>query len=319
MEDYPRTQLEFNDRFSTEKACRDYLIQIRWPNGFVCPGCGHRDAWSTKRDQYYCAKCNLQTSPTAGSIFHRTRKPLRLWFQAMWQITSQKYGANALGLQRVLDLGSYHTAWEWLHKLRCAMVRPNRERLSGLVEVDETYVGGVKSGKRGRGAEGKALVLIGVEDKDELGYGRIRLRQMPDASAVSLRKFIEENIESGSTIRTDGWKAYAGVPSWGYKHLIEVQSAHVGEYSLTLVHQIAGLLKRWLNGTYQGAVRASHLDYYLDEYTFRFNRRTSASRGKLFYRLVQQAMMIDPVPASKIRGGVASYIKDETEIYTPSD
>jgi transposase-like protein len=197
------------------------------------------------------------------------------------------------------------------------MVRPDRERLSGLVEVDETYVGGVKPGKRGRGAEGKALVLIGVEDKDALGFGRIRLQQMPDASAVSLRKFIKENIESGSTVRTDGWKGYACVPSWGYEHRIEIQSANVGEYSLTLVHQIASLLKRWLNGTYQGAVRASHLDYYLDEYTFRFNRRTSASRGKLFYRLVQQAMVTDPVSASELRGGGASGIENEAADLIP--
>ena len=317
MEDYPRTQMEFVDRFSSEQACRDYLIQMRWPNGFTCPGCGHNSAWSIKRDQLYCTKCNLQTSPTSGTIFHRTKKPLRLWFQAIWQITSQKYGANALGLQRVLGLGSYHTAWEWLHKLRRAMVRPNRELLSGLVEVDETYVGGVKPGKRGRGAEGKALVLVGVEDKSELGYGRIRLRQMPDASTASLRKFIEENIESGSTVRTDGWKGYTSVPSWGYKHHIEIQSANIGEYSLTLVHQIASLLKRWLNGTYQGAVRASHLDYYLDEYTFRFNRRTSASRGKLFYRLVQQAMMTDPVMASQLKGRITSEIENEAESPTP--
>jgi transposase-like protein len=221
----------------------------------------------------------------------------------MWSVTSQKYGANALGLQRVLGLGSYHTVWEWLHKLRRAMVRPGREKLSGIVEIDETYVGGPKSGKRGRGAEGKALVMIAVEDKDELGFGRIRLGRVEDASGNSLIRFVQDNVEIGSTVRTDGWNGYNGLSEKGYEHTIQEETGEVGEEMLPLAHRIASLMKRWLMGTYQGAVREQHLDYYLDEYTFRFNRRTSGSRGKLFYRLVQQAMMVDPVSASQIVGG----------------
>jgi transposase-like protein len=306
MEDYPQNQLEFTERFYSEEACRDYLFKIRWPHGFKCPRCGNLTAWATRRKQYRCRKCNLQTSITSGTIFHRTRKPLRLWFQAMWSITSQKYGANALGIQRVLGLGSYHTAWEWLHKFRRAMVRPGREKLSGLVEVDETYVGGPKSGKRGRGAGGKALVMIAVEDKDELGFGRIRLGRVVDASGNSLTRFIEDNIETGSTVRTDGWKGYKGISEKCYDHIVQFETGEVGEEMLPLVHRIASLMKRWLMGTYQGAVREQHLDYYLDEYTFRFNRRTSGSRGKLFYRLVQQAMLVDPVPAKQIVGGAES-------------
>lgn len=221
----------------------------------------------------------------------------------MWSVTSQKYGANALGLQRVIGLGSYHTAWEWLHKLRRAMVHPGRKKLSGVVEVDETYVGGPKPGKRGRGAEGKTLIVIAVEDKDELGLGRIRLGRVEDASGESLMRFIQDNVEIGSTIRTDGWKGYNGLWEQGYKHDIQKETGEVGEEMLPLVHRIASLMKRWLMGTYQGAVREHHLDYYLDEYTFRFNRRTSNSRGKLFYRLVQQALMVDPVTANQIVGG----------------
>ena len=221
MEDYPRTLPEFNERFSTEEACRSYLYEMRWPDGFECPRCGHRVAWPTNRDQYRCAACDVQTSVTSGTIFHQTRKPLRLWFQVMWHITSQKYGANALGLQRVLGLGGYHTAWEWLHKLRRAMVRPGREKLSGLVEVDETYIGGEKPGKRGRGAADKALVLIGVEDKEEFGFGRVRLRRIANASAESLTNFVGENIEPGSTVRTDGWKGYSGLSSHGYERHVE--------------------------------------------------------------------------------------------------
>jgi len=202
----------------------------------------------------------------------------------MWNIASQKYGANALGIQRVLGLGSYHTAWEWLHKLRCAMVRPGREKLSGVVEVDETYVGGQKLGKRGRGAVGKALVVIAIEDKNVLGFRRVRLGRVEDASGDSLTKFIEDNVEAGSTIRTDGWKGkgYNGLIDKGYEHVIQREMGKIGEEMLPLAHRIASLMKRWMLGTYQGAIRVQHLNYYLDEYTFRFNRRTSASRGKLF-------------------------------------
>lgn len=307
MEDYPKTITEFKERFATEEACQQYLIKLRWPDGFCCPHCAHTKAWETNRGLYRCCHCDIQTSVTGGTIFHDTRKPLRLWFEAMWHITSQKYGANALGLQRIVGFGSYRTAWQWLHKLRRAMVRSGRERLSDIVEVDETYVGGEKkTGKRGRGAAYKTLVVIAVEDKGEEGFGRIRLGCVVDSSSPSLTKFIEANIEPGSTVRTDGWKGYNSLSSKGYKHTIVKQSGSIGEDMLPLAHRVASLLKRWLLGTYQGAVRPSHLEYYLDEYTFRFNRRKSASRGKLFYRLVQQAVLVEPVRGKDIKGGNAN-------------
>lgn len=173
------------------------------------------------------------------------------------------------------------------------MIRPGRERLSGIVEIDETYVEGTKPGKRGRGAAGKYLVVIAVEDKDEPGFGRIRLGRVEDASSDSLMRFVEDNIETGSTVRTDGWSGYNDLCKNGYEHIIQEVTGELGKEMLPLVNRIASLMKRWLMGTYQGAVREQHLDYYLDEYTFRFNRRTSGSRGKLFYRLAQQAMMIE--------------------------
>lgn len=302
-EDYPRTLIEFEKRFSTEARCVEYLRALRWPEGFICPHCGEKDAWQTNRGLFHCIKCEAQTSVTAGTILHGTRKPLRLWFRAMWHITGQKYGANALGLQRVLNLGSYHTAWRWLHKLRRAMVRPGRDNLSGVVEVDETYVGGKKPGKRGRGAEGKALVGIAVEDKGEEGIGRIRLQHLEDASSASLTPFVKEVVQRGSTIRTDDWLGYNTLTENDFRHIV-IQSN-----DLKLTHLIAALMKRWLLGTYQGAVRPSHLLYYLDEFTFRFNRRTSASRGKLFYRLVQQAMMVDPAPAKTLKGPALAFLK----------
>ena len=217
----------------------------------------------------------------------------------MWQVTNQKYGANALGLQRALGLGSYRTAWSWLHKLRRALVRPGRDRLSGIVEVDETYIGGPRSGKSGRGAAGKALVLIAAQVK-ETGIGRIRLLKIADASVASLIPAVTQAIAPGAVIRTDGWSGYQPLKTFGYLHEVVRDDAEVGEDRLPSCHRVASLLKRWLLGTHQGAVSAEHLEYYLDEFTFRFNRRSSGSRGLLFYRLVQQAAACDPVPVKQI-------------------
>ena len=230
-----------------------------------------------------------------------TRKPLRMWFLAMWFVTSQKNGVSALGLQRVLGLGSYETAWTWLHKLRRAMVRPGRDGLSGEIEIDETYVGGPEEGKRGRQTEDKAIVVVAAE-KSGRGIGRIRLRRVADVSADSLIPFVQAVAVPGSTIHTDGWGGYARVPTLGYQHQVTVISggsdpAHV---VMPRVHNVASLLKRWLMGTHQGGIQLQHLDYYLDEFTFRFNRRRSQARGLLFHRLVQQAVASGPAPYHQI-------------------
>jgi len=213
---YPKTLLELENRFRSEHDCQEYLSKIRWPDGFICPHCEGRDAWRTGRGLFMCKRCNRQTSVTAGTIFHRSKKPLLLWFRATWHITTQKYGANALGLKRILGLGSYNTAWQWLHKFRRAMVRPGRDNLSGVVEIDETYIGGKKAGKRGRGAEGKMIVAVAVEDKGDEGIGRIRLGHLPDASAQSLHPFIHDTVQKGSRIRTDDWSGYEGIEKVGY-------------------------------------------------------------------------------------------------------
>ena len=304
VEDYPRSLTELEARFSTEQACRDYLLKLRWPEGFVCPRCGTRSAWTTNRNLLVCAGCQYQGSLTAGTIFQDTRKPLTLWFRAIWWVTTQKNGASALGLQRILGLGSYVTAWTWLHKLRRAMVRPGRDRLSGRVEVDETYVGGLEEGVRGRQTETKALVAIACEE-DGRGVGRIRLRHIQDASAASLHGFVQEAIEPGSVVHTDGWEGYAGLEAKGYQHKVTVLQRRRRSPSelLPRVHLVASLLKRWLLGTHQGAVSSDHLAYYLDEFTFRFNRRRSGSRGKLFYRLLQQAVAVEPSPYKGLVGG----------------
>ena len=302
--DYPRTLQEFDEWFATEKACADYLQRLRWPDKFHCPACGGTMAWATARGQMRCAGCHRQTSPSAGTIFDGTRKPLRNWFQAMWYVTSQKLGGSALGLQRVLGLGSYQTAWAWLHKLRRSMVRPGRDRLTGTIEVDETYVGGPESGVAGRKTETKSIVVVAAQEEGN-GIGRIRLRRVPNVSASSLLPFIRDAVEPGANVHTDGWVGYNGLNAAGYRHLVTniARSGQLAHDLLPRVHRIASLLKRWLLGTHQGAVSARHLDYYLDEYTFRFNRRRSRARGLLFYRLLQQAVNVDPVPYHRLVGG----------------
>jgi len=304
-EDYPGNLVEFSERFTSDDACRAYLERIRWPDGFRCPACGGTRAWPTGRlGLRECGGCHHQTSVTAGTIFEGTRKPLRLWFLAMWLITSEKNGISALGLQRELGFTRYETVWTWLHKLRRAMVRPGRDRLSGCVEVDETYLGGEEEGLRGREVEKKFIVAIAVEEDGE-GMGRIRLRRVEDVSGRSLLSFVQEAVQPGSVVHTDGWSGYANLARHGYQHEVTniSRSEELAHELLPRVHRVAALLKRWLLGTHQGAVGKYHLDYYLDEFTFRFNRRTSNQRGKLFYRLVQQAVQVDPVSWAEVAAG----------------
>jgi transposase-like protein len=297
-EDYPRTLLELERRFSTDEACARYLASLRWPGGWVCPRCAGQESWMVRRARWRCGNCRYEMSVAAGTVFQDSHLPLTTWFRAMWHVTVQKNGVSALGLQRVLGLGSYKTAWALLHKLRRAMVRPGRDRLSGLVEVDETYWGGEEEGVVGRLTEDKALLVVAAE-ADGQGIGRIRLRRLPDLTRESLHGFICQVVAPGSTVRTDGLNVYLGLE--GYTHDRQIQRHQPqGEHLLPRVHRVVSLLKRWLMGTHQGAVSHDHLDYYLDEFTFRFNRRKSVSRGKLFYRLAQQAVQVEPAPYSKL-------------------
>jgi len=300
VEEYPRTLTELEANFGTEEACRAYLARLRWPEGFRCPRCGSGRSWPVRGVLLECAGCGCQTSVTAGTIFQDTRTPLPVWFRAMWWVTTQKNGASALGLQRVLGLKSYETAWTWLHKLRRAMVRPGRDRLTGRVEVDECYVGGPEEGLPGRLNLEKALVVVAAQE-DGPGIGRIRMRQIIDASAESLVPFVQDAVEPGSVIHTDGWLGYLPLERKGYEHEVTfLKGKKTASQLMPRVHRVIALLKRWLLGTHQGAVSHKHLDYYLDEFTFRFNRRRSKSRGKLFFRLVQQAVAVEPMPLDHI-------------------
>jgi transposase-like protein len=301
MAEYPDGVRQFRAMFPDDDACRAYLVQVRWPAGARCPRCPQAKVWTLQPPFFRCAKCGYDFTVTVGTLFADTRLPLTLWFEAMWYVVNQKNGASALGVKRVLGV-SYLTAWRWLHKLRRAMVRPGRDRLGGTVEVDEVYVGGEQPGKRGRGAAGKALVVV-VAQADGGRIGRIRLAKVANASQPVLTKIVNQLVEPGSQVLTDAWDGYGGLKESGYDHQVVRGTALVGENLLPRANRVASLLQRWLLGTHQGAVAHSHLDYYLDEFVFRFNRRHSRSRGLLFYRLIQQALMIGPVRCSELVGG----------------
>ena len=299
-EKYPRDFQEFLQQFRTDDDCWHYLFEMRWPDGFQCPKCNGDKFWITEKKLIHCTLCEHQTSVTAGTIFHATRKPLILWFHVMWWVVAQKTGASAYNLADFMGFGSYETAWSWLHKLRRVMVRPNRERLVGTIEVDETYIGGRETGKgkKGRGAETKSLVVVATECVGKQ-IGRVRFRVISEASADELRSFITETIEPGSTIVTDGWNGYSFLKDFEiYKHEVKkiYGSGKQAHELLPHVHMVDSLVKRWINGTHQGNISPKHLSYYLDEYAFRFNRKLSTYRGKLFYRLILQAISISPKP-----------------------
>ncbi|MHB8189886.1 MAG: IS1595 family transposase [Ferrimicrobium sp.] len=295
---YPRSIGEFQSWFATDADCLDYLAWLRWPQGFVCPRCQNPSGWVVAGGSYKCTSCMRHTAVTAGTLFDRRRTPLTVWFAVCWMFATQKDGIPALGLQRTLEIGSYQTAWAMLHRLRSVLVRSGRDRLTGTVEVDETYFGGEEPGLRGGRQKGKkVLVGVAVELREPRGLGRCRMGVLTDASATSLERFISENVEPGSNLVTDGWSSYPQAVRDHYVHKpINVkrsgQPAHV---ALPGVHRVASLAKRWVLGTHQGSVADPHLQSYLNEFVFRFNRRGSRSRGLAFYRLLELAVDHDPV------------------------
>ncbi len=300
-EDFPKTQAEFDERFSDESACYEYLMEFRWSQGFRCVRCDNHDFWPSSRGLLICTRCEHQHSLTAGTIMHGTRKPLTDWFKAMWWFTTRKSGVNAINLKDLLGLGSYGTAWTWLHKLRTCTVRKDREKLEGQVEVDEFYIGGRHGGKRGRGSGHKCPVAAAVE-KQGRKLGRIRLQAIDDCSSEALIPFINLNVEKKSNVTTDGWSSYLPVKGQGdYDHERVIQADAEDKSSvLPGVHIVASLVKRLILGTFQGRFDKKHLQRYLDEYVFRFNRRNSKSIGKKFMRIVQQAVVTAPVSYSQI-------------------
>jgi transposase-like protein len=306
---YPRSVGEFQAWFRTDADCLDYLEWVRWPWGFVCPECGHSGGWRLGDGRLMCAACGHRTSVTAGTIFDRTRTPLTVWFTACWSFATAKDGISALSLQRSLEIGSQQTAWAMLHRLRSVLVRPGRDRLSGTVEVDETYIGGEEPGLRGGRAAGKKVLTgIAVEVKEPKGIGRCRMAVLADGSSASLHPFVTGHVEPGATVITDAWMGYHGLAGLGYAHQRRSQRAarargdDPGEL-LPAVHRVASLAKRWLLSTHQGSVDEAHLQSYLDEFVFRFNRRRSHSRGLVFYRVLELAVGHQPVRYRDIVAG----------------
>jgi transposase-like protein len=299
--DLPRDLPSFLARFGTDDRCRAYLFAARWPDGFRCAGCGHDRAWAHQaRLIYECAACGKQHSLLKGTIFEQTKTGLARWFLAIFLVSASKGGISAMELQRQMGFGSYQTAWTWLHKIRKAMVRPDRTPLSARVEADETYLGGPRPGGAGRGAAGKTRVAGAVESGRGQArgrrLGRLRLAVVPDVSARSLEGFLAGAVAKPATVATDGWSGYAGLAAAGYHHEPVNLAASWGDAALRLpaIHLVFGLAKRWLLGTHHGAVSKKHLAAYLDEFVFRFNRRTAKRLSHRFARVIEHAVQIRP-------------------------
>ena len=277
--------------------------------GVVCPECGHPRGWRLGDGRIMCASCGHRISVTAGTIFDKTRTPLTVWFTACWLFATAKNGISTLSLQRALEIGSVQTAWAMLHRLRSVLVRPGRDRLAGTVMVDETYIGGEEPGLRGGRARGKkVLVGIAVEVTEPKGIGRCRMALLADGSSASLHPFVTGHVESGATVITDAWMGYHGLAGLGYIHQRRSQRAARARGDdpgklLPAVHRVASLAKRWLLSTHQGSVEEAHLQSYLDEFVFRFNRRRSRSRGLVFYRVLELAVRHEPVRYRNIVAG----------------
>ena len=279
--DYPKTVTELAELFESEEMCINYLTRVRWPDGLRCEKCKGTSFWTSGATSglvYTCAACRHKTSLLAGTIFQDTKLPLRKWFRAMWEIVRKKLGTSALSFKDELGV-SYKTAWLMLHKLRRAMVTPGRFKLKGVVEVDETFYGSHEEGRPGRGAQDKALIAVAVEVVGKK-LGRCRMAIIDSASAEDLMPFTTDNVMEGSHVITDGWSGYSQLAKLGYGH--SVQSVSKDKEVLNHVHLVVSLLKRWLLGTLQGGVSKEQLGYYLDEFVFRFNRRTSKNRRFFF-------------------------------------
>jgi len=293
---YPGNLAALRSWFPDDAACLDYLDWLRWPDGFRCAHCGSGKGWRLAEGGWSCGGCRKRVRVLAGTVFQDTRTPLTVWFEAAWLMAVTKNGVSAASLRPLLGLGSYETAWAMCHKLRTAMGRTSADLLSGDVEVDETFIGGVKTGgKRGRGAPGKAYVVIAVESREK-GFGRCRLQVVEKIDAVHLGEFLHRHIAPGSVVISDALQSYppAIADTYGHKPFnIKRTGLHAQEV-LPGVHRVASLLKRWLAGTHQSGVSAEHLQSYLDEFTFRFNRRHSRARGLLFFRLLEGAVIAAP-------------------------
>jgi transposase-like protein len=294
--------------FGTNEVCAELLSRLRWPDGFRCGRCGSTNAWYARRGLYRCSSCDRQTSVTAGTLLQGTRKPLTAWFRAMWHVATEPDGISALEIQRILGLGSYRTAWTWLHKLRRAMVAP-QDRLGGIVAVDEDYVGADLGGDRRRGGVAESLVFAAVTYRQGRP-GQIRLCRVPDRTKASLHAAILQSVALGTLIHSGPEDGYEGLRLYGYRHQAIPRAATGRREPLPLVAQVLDSLNAWLLATPRGAVRPSHLDFYLDEFSFRYNHRR-LRRSTAFYRLLSQAVRARPVRDDDLHGRTVPLLRSQ--------
>ena len=280
--EFPKTLPEFEAAFPDDEACRRFLIEVRWGGQPRCVRCGCSDVWGLSNGRFECPACGYQTSVTAGTPLHGTRKPLRLWFRAIWEMVARKNGISAKDLQRLMGFGSYRTAWVWLHKLRRCMVRPARERLDGTIQIDDAYVGGLDR-RPGRPNGNKAVLLVATEPG-----GRVRLEHAPNLTGLTINQFARRNLSEAARVTSDGYRSYSAKSLGGRAHAPHLQKRkrHLPADPLQQAHFAVSLVKRWLIGTHHGAVREKHLQAYLDEFEFRYNRRKTNGTGRLVARLL---------------------------------
>jgi len=292
--EFPATLAEFEERFPNEDACREYLIELRWCGRPRCGRCDCDRTWELENGRFECQECGHQTSVTAGTLLHGTRKPLRMWFRAMWELAVRKGGINACELQRLMGFGSYETAWSWLHKLRRAMRGRPSTGLTGAVVADESYLGG-KGKVRGRGTT-KQVILIAAED----GGGRTRLAAARDVSAQSIASFIDRGLDRSAQVTTDGWRGYSNNALDGRSHTAVRAADAQGKDPVVMCHIVSALLKRWWLGTFHGSMSAKHMPAYLEDFTFRFNRRKTLGIGRITARLLHLAVSCVPITRAQI-------------------
>lgn len=288
---FPRTAQDFEAAFPDEAACRKLLIELRWGGQPACVRCGSERTWELANGRFECRSCGHQISVTAGTPLQGTRKPLKLWFRALWEMAARKNGISAKDLQRILGFGSYETAWVWMQKLRRCMVRHDRSRLEGHVVVDDAYFG-AKSGRPGRPAEQKAAIFVAAEED-----GRIRLEHAPDLSTSSVRSFVERNITEGSQVTTDGYGTYnrSTIRGRGHQQIIVKRLPGRSEDPIQNAHHAISLVRRFWIGTYHGAVSRKHFQVYLDEFEFRHNRRKTRGVGRIVARVLEVLVHSQPI------------------------
>ena len=289
--EFPKTAQAFEARFKTEEDCRAYLMKARWGGKPACAKCKSTRVWPIRGGvRYECADCRHQTSLTSGTVFEKTRKPLKLWFRAIFEISSRRTGISAMDLMRIMGFGSYETAWTWLHKLRSAMVRSDSEPLGPFVEMDEALVGG-------KGGPHKQLVLTAAEK-----YGRVRFAHAENNDAETCKQFADAEVSKNAAVTTDGHAGYnkKSLGKRAHAGVVQTKAERREADCVQACHFATSQLKRWLMGTHAMAMKPKHLQVYFDEFAFRWNRRKTNGVCRIAARVIESALKKPPLPMWKL-------------------